>query len=260
VSPTIGEMRLNSGSVNVATVKHPVRARLGNWPHDDTVAHVALLDHKMVPDSNDVANWIQEATIRGATSIRTGALFPKSAHAFKTAGFKPIEELSLLEHGLEHWIPGGTVIRPASLLRKKQVRRLRLADLEAAANVDGLAFDPPWNNDSRALAEICKATPHNRSRSITNDGRMVAFAISGRTSSVGYIQRVAVDPAMRRAGLGRSLVLDALDWMVRRKVRRAIVNTATDNQAATSLYTSMGFEIRQDPLVILELTIGERLQ
>jgi ribosomal protein S18 acetylase RimI-like enzyme len=258
---TIGKTRVNSGAVNVATVKHTVRARLGKWPHDDSVAHVALLDHNMVPDSNDITKWIHEASLHGAKSIRTGALFPGAADAFEAAGFKPIERLSLFEHDLSLSRPRTTTLRAAgSLRRKSPLRRLRFADLDSAAIVDGLAFDSPWNNDASALEEICKATPHYRSRSIAEDGRIVAFAISGRTSSWGYIQRIAVDPDRRRAGLGRALVTDALDWMFRRKVRRAMVNTAADNSAATSLYTSVGFELCREPLVIFELTIDEPLQ
>lgn len=250
--------RVPSSPVNVATIEHPVRARLGNWPHDASVAHVVLLDHHMVPDGSDVANWIRAAKLGGATSIRTGALFPESAHAFGNAGFVPIETLRLLEINLgPETAPTPPPRSVNALWRRNAVRRLRFADLREAATVDGLAFESPWQNDSNALAEICRATPHYRSRSIANNGRMVAFSISGRTSSWGYIQRVAVDPNAQRQGSGRTLIVDALEWMVRRKVHRAMVNTAADNQPAISLYHSLGFETRPEPLVIYERRIVE---
>jgi ribosomal-protein-alanine N-acetyltransferase len=251
--------------VNVATVEHQVRARLGSWPYDPAVAHLVLLDHHMVPDADDVADWIRMANLRGASSLRTGALFPASTQAFEEAGFRLIDTLTLLECNLRVPLPVAlssnrlTHLNKSTKLTKAPLRRLRFADLSDAATVDGSAFDPPWTNDAATLMEICKATPHYRSRSVTVDGRMIAFAISGRTSSSGYIQRIAVDPSAQRRGLGRLLVIDSLEWMLRRKVGRAMVNTAAANHRAIALYRSIGFETRPEPLVILELNIGSRI-
>ena len=250
--------------MNVATVEHPVRARLGSWPYDPAVAHLVLLDHHMVPDDSDVANWIRAATLQGATSLRTGALFPESSQAFEQAGFHAIDTLSLLECNLKSSLPvklstSRFTRQNTSKQRGATLRRLRLADLGKAAEVDGRAFESPWNNDPDTLTEICRATPHYRSRAIAEDGHMVAFAISGRTSSCGYIQRLAVDPSAQRRGLGHSLVVDSLEWMLRRNVGQVMVNTATDNHGAISLYRSIGFETRPETLVILEISIGNRL-
>ena len=255
--------------MNVATVEHPVRARLGNWPNDPAVAHLVLLDHHMVPDTDDVSDWIRTATLRGATSLRTGALFPASVWAFEQAGFRPIDTLTLLECNLEAPLPiklstgrfsrRPTTTDPTRELRIAPLRRLRFADLHDAAEIDSRAFDPPWSNDPLTLTEICRATPHYRSRSVTENGHMTAFAISGRTSSWGYIQRLAVDPTAQRQGLGRRLVVDSLEWMLRRKVSRVMVNTAADNRRAISLYQSIGFETRPETLVILELDIDRRI-
>lgn len=252
--------------MNVATVEHPVRARLGSWPYDPSVAHLVLLDHHMVPETNDVSDWIRMAALKGATSLRTGALFPASTQAFREAGFHPVDTLTLLECNLEAPLPIAlstsrfTSRNATAKLTRAPLRRLRFADLSEAATIDRNAFDPPWNNDPDTLMEICKATPHYRSRSVIEHGRMNAFAISGRTSSWGYIQRVAVEPLAQRRGLGRTLVIDSLEWMLRRKVSRVMVNTATDNHGAIALYRSIGFEPRPEPLVILELSIDGRTQ
>ena len=84
---------------------------------------------------------------------------------------------------------------------------------------------------------------------------MVAFSISGRASTWGYVQRVAVDPSARRRGLAHLLVADALGWMRRRDVERVLVNTATDNAAALALYRSLGFVERPERLTILERSL-----
>jgi ribosomal-protein-alanine N-acetyltransferase len=237
--------------VNTAAVEHPVRARLGSWPYEPDVAHLVLLDHHMIPGTADVARWIVEARATGARALRTGALFAASTPAFHEAGFQAIDRLRLLELDLSAQPPavpprGGA---PARL------KRLRPSMLAEASRVDRRAFGAPWANDAAALGDIMSATPHHRSRCVQLDGRMVAFAISGRANAGGYIQRLAVDPSAQRAGLGRALVDDAVHWMRRRHVAQVLVNTASDNVAALSLYHSYGFDDRPDDLSILERSL-----
>ena len=102
---------------------------------------------------------------------------------------------------------------------------------------------------------IRAATPSQRSRVIRSEGAIVGFAISGRAGRAGYLQRLAVDPAARRRGLGRTLVDDACAWMTRRGAVRAVVNTATTNDPAITLYTSFGFQRRSETLMVLELEL-----
>ena len=133
--------------------------------------------------------------------------------------------------------------------------------LDGAAAVDRRAFPAPWANDAATLADIVSPTPQHRARCVRDDrsGRgsrdVVAFVISGRAGDLGYIQRLAVDPTVRRQGLGRLLVEDAVRWMRRRQVSRVLVNTGVDNHAANMLYRSMGFDEQPDRLEILERTI-----
>ena len=232
--------------MNTAAAEHPVRARLGLWPYDPDVAHLVLLDHHMVPDADDVERWLGDARASGARSVRTGALFAPSTAAFHEAGFETIDRLRLLELDLDD--ARRRRPEPTSL----RLKRLRRSMLDDAARVDRRAFRAPWANDAAALADITSATPQHRSRCIHLDGRLVAFAISGRAAAWGYIQRLAVDPAVQRRGIGRVLVGDAVSWMQRRQVARVLVNTAIDNEAALELYHSAGFDDRPDDLTILE--------
>ena len=235
-------------AVNTTAAEHPVRARLGQWPYEADVAHLVLLDHHMVPDRDHVESWIDDARAQGATRLRTGALFPPSTPAFVTAGFEVIDTLSLLELDLTR--PAGELTRPAARLR-----RLRPTQIDEAAAIDSRAFPAPWANNPAALRDIITATPRHRARCVDLDGRMVAFSISGRASTWGYVQRLAVDPSARRGGLARLLVTDAIDWMRRRKVEQVLVNTATDNTAALALYRSLGFVERPERLKILERSL-----
>jgi [ribosomal protein S18]-alanine N-acetyltransferase len=236
--------------VNNTAAEHHVRARLGPWPYDREVAHLVLLDHHMVPDVDDVRSWIAQARSQGARALRTGALFPPSTPAFTAQGFDAIDELRLLELTVGSERPGErTGVR---------VRRLGASQIEAAAAVDRRAFPSPWANDGPALVDIIRATPRSRARCVLVEGRLVAFSISGQAASTGYVQRLAVDPDVRRRGLARRLLADAVDWMRRRDIERVLVNTATDNLAALALYRSFGFVERPEPLTILERTLTDR--
>jgi ribosomal protein S18 acetylase RimI-like enzyme len=254
VRPDPRAARVPFGSVTTTAAQHPVRARIGRWPYRSDVAHLVLLDHHMVPDIADVRRWIVDARAGGARSMRTGALFPPAVPAFTATGFEVIDTLSLLELDLARRVDTARSGRPPA----RSLSRLRRHQLDEAAQIDRQAFPELWANDREALAEIIAATPSARARCVRVDGQMVAFAISGRAHDWGYVQRLAVDPRSRRLGLARLLVVDALDWMQRRRVTRVLVNTATDNHAATALYRSCGFEERAEHLHILERRLDDR--
>jgi ribosomal protein S18 acetylase RimI-like enzyme len=107
--------------------------------------------------------------------------------------------------------------------------------------VDEAAFSPPWRLDLTGLREALLATPSVRFRVAQVDGRIVGYAVAGRAGWRGYLQRVAVHPGHTDRGLGRALVVDALDWLERRGARRCVVNTQEGNAAALHLYEALGF-------------------
>lgn len=257
-------MDVTDGSPGLATTAaQTARARIGRWPYEADVAHLVLLDHQMVPSNDDVAAWIEQARSTGCRTIRTGALFPSSVEPFAAAGFTTIDRLALLETRLLSTTraegraasTASTNARPATGRRRIRLRALRSRHLGTASAIDRRAFPAPWGNDRAALADILGATPASRARSVDVERTMSGFAITGVAARVGYLQRLAVEPAAQRRGLGRALVADSLAWMRQRGATLAMVNTAFDNAAALSLYASFGFRPRDESLVILELPV-----
>ena len=84
---------------------------------------------------------------------------------------------------------------------------------------------------------------------------MSGYAVTGRAGRTGYLQRVAVHPAARHRGVGRTLVVDALRWLHRRGSAGALVNTQLDNMAALGLYESCGFRRLPVGLCVLGRTL-----
>ena len=216
--------------------------RVRTWSGDVTVAQLVLYQQRQLPTPDDLRSWIDELGWRGFRAVRTGALNARQADVLEPFGFAPIQYLALLEHRAPQDVP-----RPVGT-----TERLQVNDHEAASTVDHAAFGPPWGLDPAAIDEVRNATHRHRARTVHQGDRLVAFAISGRDGRVGFLQRLAVDPAAQRAGLGRRLVLDSLRWSARWRAGRVLVNTHVGNDAALALYASTGFERLPDQLVVLE--------
>ena len=118
--------------------------------------------------------------------------------------------------------------------------------------VDGAAFAPFWRLDGAGLTEALRAVPTTRFRVTPGrGGAPVGYAISGRAGRQGYLQRLAVDPAHQGQGHGQVLVADALHWMRKPGVARAVVNTQLGNEAALALYGRLGFRLQPSGLAVL---------
>ena len=214
------------------------RARLASWRGDDLVAHLSPTAGS--PLSSDFigccVDWLWE---RGYTSVVTSALSSHECSGFFRAGFDVHEQLDLLAHDLRS-------IPPVP----RGLRRARMSDWPNVLAVDTLAFDPFWRLHEGGLEEALAATPRVRFR-VAGAGQVAGYVIAGRGAGTGYLQRLAVHPDARHHGLGTGMVADALAWMRRWRVGRALVNTQRANAAALSLYRTLGFRVLPEGLQVL---------
>lgn len=218
--------------------------RVRVWSGDPTVAQLLLHHDRRAPTAADIGQWCDELARRGFRGVRTGALYPRQAEPLSSAGFTVIQRLALLEHRSPR-----DAARPVG-----PTQRLPIGEEPAAATVDRAAFGDPWSLDAVAIAEVRNATPRHRARAVYDGRQLLAFAVSGRDNRLGFLQRLAVDPATQRQGLGRRLVLDSLRWAGRWRASRVLVNTHVGNDPALALYDSTGFVRLPEELVVLERT------
>ncbi len=218
------------------------------WPSDDTVAHLIFVDHQTLPSPADLAAATEHATRKGARAIRTSAMFPDAAAIVLANGFEPIDRLGLLSRSIgESPDDGETGVR---------VRPMMPWHLTACSRIDREAFGLLWGNSPASLRDVRTATPLHRSRVARVGRRLAGFALSGAAADTGYLQRLAVTPEHRRAGLARGLVLDALSWMRDRGLHQVLVNTGVANEPALRLYDTLGFTVLPDELTIAELRLS----
>ncbi len=241
-------MTPTGGSAPASALAPTAAARVRPWPNEPTIGHLVLLDFAMVPTGAQVASWTADAFAANPQyeRLRTSVLLPDAATVFAAEGYVDADRLVLLERE----IPRSPALpKPAG---PAVLGRLTARKLGTAAELDRRAFPPEWRNDERSLADVSGATPQHHNRLASIGGRPVGFAISGRSKHVGYLQRFAVDPSARRAGIGRQLVDDALRWLQRRGATTALVNTGIDNTAGLALYRHAGFTARPDLVVVME--------
>lgn len=224
------------------------RVRTGPWRGNDHIAFLTPLPDTPVPSAAFVRHCCEILAERGFDKVVTGALAPAEQAGFLGAGFHVEEQLHLLAHDLRD-LPPAT---PAERL----LRRPRPDDLAAVLAVDAAAFPPFWRLDAGGLDEAVRATPHARYR-VAGAPEVVGYAITGRAGRRGFLQRLAVHPDRQRAGLGRALVLDGLRWLRRWRAERAVVNTQLENDAALSLYESLGFRREPSGLSVLATRLAE---
>ncbi|MEO6570059.1 MAG: GNAT family N-acetyltransferase [Ilumatobacteraceae bacterium] len=222
--------------------------RVRQWPNDPTIAHLIFTDHLVIPTPASIDAAVEHARRRGAHAVRTSALFPRAADVVLDAGFTRIDQLALLRFSLSDAADGLPDLR----LRLQPLRRRHFDD---AACVDQGAFGLVWGNDARTLRDIRRATPHHRARGSWERHTLRGFALTGAAGDNGYLQRLAVDPEARRQGRAHDLVVDSLQWMHRRGLQNALVNTGVTNEAALALYRSIGFRPLDDSLIIAELRL-----
>jgi ribosomal protein S18 acetylase RimI-like enzyme len=223
------------------------RARTGRWRGDAAVAFINPMPDAPLPSPEFLRRCLDTLAARGYRRVVTGALSPLEQAGFLAVGFGVEERLHLLGIDLTRELPP---IPPGY-----PMRRVRHRQRKEILAVDQSAFSAYWRFDSAGLSDALHATPSVRFRAAIGPGDAIAgYAICGRSGRRGFVQRLAVSPDHQRSGTGRRLLLDGLDWMRRRRVLRAVVNTQLGNDAALALYTGIGF--REEPTGLSVLSTG----
>lgn len=207
------------------------RLRTGPWRGNVKIACLSPLPDGPPPSGVFVRHCLEELAAQGFERVFTTALSVPEQAGFLDAGFLVEDHLHLLVHDLQRLPP------PAP----ERTVRATHSDRHLVLEVDASAFPPFWRIDDSGLTDALAATPRRRFRVIAGETGLAAYAITGRAGRRGFLQRLAVHPDHQRHGLGKALALDALHWLRRWRVERAVVNTQLDNAPALALYESLGF-------------------
>ncbi len=247
------------------------RLRLRPWAGETGTGLLIQLTPGSAVSGTAAAAAIEAAIGRGYLRLRTSALSHIESEPFLRAGFKPCQQLALLARPIQSGLPPrngciafGRILGVRCLFEdlpdpstSLAIRRARRRDHPSVLAVDQAAFEPFWQLDQAGLHDALRATPfrHFRVARQNSDTALIGYAISGRSGSAGYLQRLAISPSRQGQGAGAALVMDGLKWMARWGASHAWVNTPQHNLGALRLYEHLGFEQVPPGLQVLEIDL-----
>jgi len=180
-------------------------------------------------------------SLPGVGGILSPPLLPAARPAWEQAGFSLRETLALLRRDLP--APG----EPAH-----PVTSAAEDCLTEALEIDRAAFAPFWRLSLAGLQEALTATTRRAIHLCHSPrGSLAGFAITGVGSSLAYLQRLAVDPALQSQGIGYSLLRAAAAWAHAQGASTMLLNTPVENHSAAGFYRASGFRPADGELSVL---------
>jgi ribosomal protein S18 acetylase RimI-like enzyme len=148
---------------------------------------------------------------------------------------------NLLEPLPEIRLPDGFHIRP--------VQSEAEAPQRAAASYAVFESDWEWKRYLRRYLNFMRSPvymPELDLVVVAPDGQHAAFCICwpDAVNRVGLFEPVGTQPGFQRLGLGKAIVTQGLDTLRQQGMHNAQVCAESENQAALSLYESIGFQSR----------------
>ena len=125
-------------------------------------------------------------------------------------------------------------------MTEARIDALAVADLNAVTRIHAASFDDAW---STPMLRRILSMP-GAGGIVARDGageEVVGFALSRVAGGECEILSLAVDPSCRRRGIGRTLLLAAMEWAAVVHATAVFLEVAEDNAAARALYAAHGF-------------------
>ena len=149
-------------------------------------------------------------------------------------GFESRQSIVMLEwdgFASQPWAP-----READGIR---IRKMTEADIPHVTTVDGESFDLLWHNSRETLR---RALSQSMLAMIAEDeGGVVGYQMTTGGGTRAHLARLAVHPVAQGRGVGRALLANLFDGLVRNGCFKLSVNTQSDNRTSLTLYQKMGF-------------------
>lgn len=117
------------------------------------------------------------------------------------------------------------------------VCRLEKKHIEGVARLERLCFSEPWSEKSLELLLSAGAVGF----AVEKDGCVAAYGGMLTVLDEGQITNIAVDPDLRRLGLGREVVRALIGYARENGIVSISLEVRESNAAAIALYESLGF-------------------
>ena len=123
------------------------------------------------------------------------------------------------------------------------LRAGRAGDLPVLVELDTASFDEFWRYGLTELEEYLDG--ERLVVAETADGQLIGYTLATESRGAATLGRLAVAPALRRAGVAKALVSDVAEWACEVGAETLSLCTQEENAAARALYRDAGFsEVR----------------
>lgn len=122
------------------------------------------------------------------------------------------------------------------------IDRMVKEDLDQVLAIEQSSFTMPWSRNL-FLSEFRNAPVSLMlvARASLEPQAIIGYIVCWLVADELHILDLATEPAQRRKGIARQLVLAALRYGYERNVRRSFLEVRTSNAAALNLYEGLGF-------------------
>ncbi len=152
-------------------------------------------------------------------------------HALPNAGFTLIDQVKFLRLERLHRHP------PFSLPHAPSLRSMYPTDLDEVAVLDAATFDALWHMDRKGLWQLMFTY---RMQVALQEDKIVGYSAVRVYNREAQLARLAVHPAWQGQGIGRQLLLDALNYAQVLGAEDFSLNTQASNQRSLRLYQDVG--------------------
>jgi ribosomal-protein-alanine N-acetyltransferase len=125
----------------------------------------------------------------------------------------------------------------AARARITQLRREDEAELASVEVIARACFDEVWST----AEEMGRPWSRLWAAWLDESDDPVGFLVAWHVADELHVLNVATLPAMRRRGVGRALMDEALRYAAEHKVRIVLLEVRRSNRAAIKLYRGLGF-------------------
>ena len=122
-----------------------------------------------------------------------------------------------------------------------EISPMKRADLEVVIEIEKASFPTPWSRYA-FLAELYE---NRRARYFVArekaTGKVVGYVGTWLILDEAHITNIAVHPKFRRKGIGKKLMLAAIDYAESKNVEAVTLEVRASNTIAQRLYEDIGF-------------------
>lgn len=124
-----------------------------------------------------------------------------------------------------------------------RIQEMRPEDLEEVLRIETASFSQPWSREMFQAELSPGISLALVARSEGEGGALLGYLCGWVVRDEFHINNVAVELKYRQRGIGKRLILEALNRAVQRGARTASLEVRASNVAAQEVYRRLGFTV-----------------